>query len=63
MRGYIQWKRRDDRYGFIRGEDNNSYFYHKNDLLSNLELKEGDFVSFKGKKGNKGLYAVDVVKD
>lgn len=49
-------------FGYIWGEDNNKYFFHKNDLINcNIfNLEEGDSVEFEPSSNEKGLAAIRV---
>lgn len=52
--------------GYILGYDELTYFYHKNNILNNQELKEGDIVSFDyilEKNENQLPYAINIIKE
>ena len=48
-------------FGFIAGEDGKDYFVHVNDIKKG-PIAEGDKVTFKAEKGDRGLKAVEVEK-
>ncbi len=49
-------------YGFINGDDGNTYFVHATGLKAGVEINEGDQVSFKIVQGDRGPKAEDVEK-
>ena len=52
--------------GYILGYDEITYFYHKNNILNNNELKEGDIVKFDyilEKNENQLPYATNIIKE
>jgi CspA family cold shock protein len=62
MTGQIKLLTREKGFGFIRGTDNNDYFFHRSGLIG-IEfdtLQEGDEVEFQPSKGPKGLRAENV---
>lgn len=52
----------DKGFGFIKGEDNKEYFFHRSAVKNaQLEsLREGSEVEFEESEGSKGLRAEDV---
>jgi len=48
-------------YGFVKGEDGNSYFLHVTDYNPQtfFDLRENDIVNFKPKQTDRGLRALD----
>ncbi len=49
-------------YGFINGDDGVTYFVHGTGLKEGVVIDEGDKVSFKAVKGDKGPKAEEVEK-
>lgn len=62
MQGKVITFNKERGYGFIRGDDNCSYFVHHSKIkMSGYRyLEENQKVSFKASKNDKGLLAVDV---
>ena len=63
MKGKVKFFNEMKEYGFITGEDGKDYFVHKNALAEGTSLSENDDVSFDVEKGDRGLKAVNVVKE
>ena len=62
MKGKIKFFNEDKQYGFIIGEDDREYFFHKNDLHPNTDsVKENDYVKFSDSKNDKGLKAFNIL--
>ena len=59
--GVVKFYNRMKRYGFINGDDGNSYFVHETGVKSG-PLNEGDRVSFEVVEGEKGPKAEQVEK-
>jgi CspA family cold shock protein len=59
MTGQIKLLTNEKGFGFIRGKDNNDYFFHRSSLIGIQfdTLQEGDEVEFEPSKGPKGLRA------
>lgn len=49
-------------FGFINGDDGNSYFVHASAVKEGTSITEGDRVSFNVAEGEKGLKAEQVEK-
>lgn len=49
-------------FGFISGDDGKDYFVHSSGIKEGTSIKEGDRVSFKTVKGDRGLKAEEVEK-
>lgn len=62
VEGTVKFFDRTKNYGFIDGDDGKSYFVHATGLKEGVEIGEGDKVSFKATKGEKGLKAEGVEK-
>ena len=62
MRGTVKWFNDQKGFGFIRGEDNKEYFFHRSSVknVKFVELEEGRDVTFEETDGPKGLRAEDV---
>lgn len=60
IRGTVIWWKEDRGYGFIRGDDNESYFIHFKDILEQgrRNLYRGQRVNFFSKETEKGKCAV-----
>ena len=63
MKGNVKFFNGTKRFGFITGEDGKDYFVHKSDLGDGVFLKEEDQVTFDPEESDKGLKAVNVVKE
>ena len=50
------------RFGFITGDDGKDYFVHESGLKEGTTINEGDKVSFKVVKGDRGEKAEEVEK-
>jgi len=50
-------------FGFIIGEDNNDYFVHITSISDGVIITKDDNVIFDVETGDKGLKAVNVLKD
>jgi len=62
MKGKITRLIQDKGFGFIKGEDNTEYFFHRSAVknISFEELIDGQDVEFKDDEGPKGPRAEDV---
>ena len=60
IRGTVIWWKEERGYGFIHGDDNESYFIHFKDILEKgrRNLYRGQRVNFFGKETEKGKCAV-----
>ena len=65
MQGVVRKLFTDKGFGFIRGENNADYFFHRSQLQNAKfeDMAEGDAVSFEGADGPKGPKAEDVYLD
>ena len=61
MTGHIKKVLLDKGYGFIRGEDNQDYFFHRTVISSFDALKEKQKVEFTPTTVDKKRRAVDIV--
>lgn len=64
MKGTVKWFNDSKGFGFITAEDGNDVFVHHSSIQAQgfKSLAEGERVSFDVEKGDKGLKAVNVVK-
>ena len=60
MEGTVKWFNLKKGYGFIDGDDGESYFVHNSALTKGKFLKENDRVSFEGAETDKGKQAQKV---
>jgi CspA family cold shock protein len=61
--GKVKWYNETKGFGFIERENGEDIFVHRSGLKSNYGgLEENQRVEFETKTGDKGLYAVNVVK-
>jgi cold shock protein len=62
MTGRIIRITRDKGFGFIKGQNNQDYFFHKSALknVAFADLTEGQDVTFEDSEGEKGLRAEDI---
>lgn len=62
MKGTVKWFKGN--YGYITGEDGKDYFVHFSDILADgfKTLKQGEEVDFEATESEKGLQAVNVVR-
>lgn len=63
VKGTVKFFNRNKNYGFINGDDGNTYFVHGTGLKTGVEIDEGDKVSFKVVQGDRGPKAEDVEKE
>ncbi len=61
MKGKVKFWNAGKGYGFIKGEDNNDYFFHHTQVKDFTPAKE-DLVEFEVEEANRGLQAVNVRK-
>jgi len=60
-KGKVKWYDEVKGFGFIQTENGEDIFVHRTGLAdSGMILQEDDQVEFETKKGDKGLFAVDV---
>jgi CspA family cold shock protein len=62
MKGTVKFFNRQNRFGFIAGEDGKEYFVHESALEANTSIDENDEVTFDVEEGDKGPKAVNVKK-
>ncbi|UCF11641.1 MAG: cold shock domain-containing protein [Thermoplasmatales archaeon] len=62
MNGTVKWFNGFKSYGFIEGEDGKDVFVHQNALEPLTTINEGDKVTFKVEKTDKGPAAIMVKK-
>ena len=63
MNGTIKRLTQDRGFGFIRGEDENEYFFHRSELRGGLrfdQLREGQRVTFEPRQAEKGPRAAEI---
>lgn len=60
--GTVKFFNRMKNFGFINGDDGKDYFVHATGLKAGVTINEGDRVSFKAVKGDKGDKAEEVEK-
>lgn len=62
MKGTVKWFKGN--YGYITGEDGKDYFVHFSDIFADgfKTLKQGEEVDFEATESEKGLQAVNVVR-
>ncbi|MEM2936862.1 MAG: cold shock domain-containing protein [Candidatus Bathyarchaeia archaeon] len=59
-RGKVKWFNKERRFGFIVQENGRDIFFHQNDVVDKLVLREGQEVEFEVERGSKGPRAVHV---
>jgi len=59
-RGKVKWFNKERHFGFITEENGKDFFFHQNDVLDRLVLKEGQEVEFEVEQAPKGPRAVHV---
>ena len=62
VEGAVKFYNRMKHFGFISGDDGKDYFVHQSGLKADVQLNEGDRVSFDVVEGDRGLKAENVVK-
>ena len=61
MKGKVKWYNIRHGYGFIRGEDGNDVFVHKNNIpFWTIFLNTGDLVEYMPERTNKGIMATQL---
>lgn len=60
MRGSVKFYNEQKRYGFIKGEDDQDYFFHLTNLLEKQIPKKGDQMEFLTLQTEKGLQATNI---
>ena len=63
MKGKVKFFNDMKGFGFIIGEDNNDYFVHITSISDGVIITKDDNVIFDVETGDKGLKAVNVLKD
>ncbi|MGM0607218.1 MAG: cold-shock protein [Candidatus Muiribacteriota bacterium] len=65
MKGTVKWFNDAKGYGFITGEDQQDVFVHFNAIQGDgfKSLTEGNAVTYDVEEGQKGLQAVNVIKE
>ena len=60
QQGTIKFYNRSKRYGFIKGDDGNEYFFHESGLSDGIYVKDDDNVEFDVADGDRGQKAVNI---
>ena len=63
MKGTIKFFNEMKGFGFIHGEDDKEYFFHKTSVQEGVTLNENDTVTFDVEEGDRGPKAVNVKKE
>ena len=58
--GTVKFFNKSKRYGFIKGEDGEDYFFHESGLSEGIYVQDNDKVEFKVVDGDRGKKAVDI---
>lgn len=59
-RGKVKWFNKERHFGFIIQENGKDIFFHENDVVDKLALREGREVEFEVERSPKGPRAVHV---
>ena len=63
MKGTVKFFNSEKRFGFITGEDGKEYFVHQSGIKDDKTITQADSIEFDVEQGDKGLKAVNVVKE
>jgi len=63
MKGTVKFFNEEKRFGFITGEDGKEYFVHQSGIKDGARITQSDSIEFDTEQGDKGLKAVNVVKE
>ncbi|RLG13738.1 MAG: cold-shock protein [Candidatus Nanohalarchaeota archaeon] len=63
MKGSVKFFNDMKKFGFIAGEDGKEYFVHATGLKEDVTISDNDSVNFDVEKGDRGLKAVNVIKE
>ncbi len=63
MKGTVKFFNHEKGFGFIAAEDSKEYFVHKTALGADVNLNEGDEVTFDVEQGDRGPKAGNVTKN
>ena len=58
--GTVKFFNKSKRYGFIKGDDGEDYFFHDSGLSEGIYVQDNDKVEFKVVDGDRGKKAVDI---
>jgi CspA family cold shock protein len=58
--GIVKFFNKSKRYGFIKGDDGEDYFFHESGLSEGIYVQDNDKVEFKVVDGDRGKKAVDI---
>ena len=58
--GTVKFFNKSRRYGFIKGDDGEDYFFHESGLSEGIYVQDNDKVEFKVVDGDRGKKAVDI---
>jgi CspA family cold shock protein len=58
--GTVKFFNKSKRYGFIKGDDGEDYFFHESGLSEGIYVQDNDKVEFKVVDGDRGKKAVDI---
>jgi cold shock protein len=62
MKGTVKFFNTEKKFGFVTGEDGKDYFVHQTALKNGVTIKENDAIEFDTEQGDKGMRAINVVK-
>jgi len=63
MKGTVKFFNTTKAFGFIAGDDGKEYFVHQTGLKPEVNIREGDAVTFDVEQGDRGPKAVNVGMD
>jgi CspA family cold shock protein len=58
--GTVKFFNKSKRYGFVKGDDGEDYFFHESGLSEGIYVQDNDKVEFKVIDGDRGKKAVEI---
>jgi CspA family cold shock protein len=58
--GTVKFFNKSKRYGFVKGDDGEDYFFHESGLSEGIYVQDNDKVEFKVVDGDRGKKAVEI---
>jgi CspA family cold shock protein len=58
--GTVKFFNKSKKYGFVKGDDGEDYFFHESGLSEGIYVQDNDKVEFKVVDGDRGKKAVEI---